>query len=278
MNTTNLITAGFIALTSSVGTYAVTSFVQNDKGQQISKNETLTNNKAEPKGYRTSIPLIRSEETQQYILDTIRANPDAVLDALKIIGAREGTQADTYDDMNDAYENDTVEFDVEDPTNAHVSGNLQGDITIVQFFDYNCGHCREAEHVVREVVEQDGNIKLVFREFPILSKGSAFAARASLAAREQNLYEKFHTALMSQGEPLTEQNVLLVAVEVGLNIEKLKTDMYHDSVAEHLRQSQELALYSGIEGTPSYSIGGEIHTGAPSKSTLKKVIQDIRNK
>lgn len=228
--------------------------------------------------------LTRSAETQSYILDTIRANPDAVRDALMFLQARESQNAneDPYDDSYaepgelGAQDIETMGSEIDKTENAFVGGNPDGDVTIVQFFDYNCPHCRRASPVVNSVTEEDGNIRLIYREFPILTPGSAFAARAALAARGQDLYEEYHTALMAAEAEIDEDLALEIAREVGLDIIKLTADMNDPKIVDHLRRSQDLAAAHEIEGTPSFWINGEIAVGAPSAAALKRELEKAR--
>jgi 2-hydroxychromene-2-carboxylate isomerase len=221
--------------------------------------------------------LTRSAESQAYILDTVRANPEAVRDAFLILEARgELPFADPtpYEDLDlDVSE---VELDIEDAQNVFVGGNPDGDVTIVQFFDYNCPHCKRAAPVVNQAVSGDGNIRLLYREYPILTPGSAFAARAALASRKQGLYEKFHYALMSTNDPIDEKTTLAIAKDLGLDIIKLTSDMEDPAIVDHLRRSQDLALETGIEGTPSFVINGDLNVGAPSAKALKEAIDKAR--
>lgn len=221
--------------------------------------------------------LVRSESTQAYILDTIRANPDAVLDALKIIQAREMRSAQSEDqsiydeaDASDSY------YEIENSDNVYIAGNPDADVTIVQFFDYNCGFCKQAAPVIASALQSDNNIRVIYREFPILTEVSSYAAKASLASRSQGKFEEFHAALMDSNGPLEEFSVLKIAQEVGLDVDVLTRDMQDQSVYEHLRASQDIADFYGIKGTPTFSVNGVIHEGAPSKATLSRVIKEAR--
>jgi protein-disulfide isomerase len=241
---------------------------------------------AQPENTKGLLPppavLTRSKETQAYLLDTIRANPEAVRDAIIILQSRGEllSSANTTPDHNMVYEQGelTEEMDIEDASNAFVGGNPDGDVTIVQFFDYNCTHCQSAAPVVRNVVHDDGNIRLIYREFPILSPSSAFAARASLASRKQDLYEEFHYALMEAKKPLDEEAILAVARQVGIDVIKLASDMQDPAIVNHLKATQTIAAENGIEGTPSYAINGELNAGSPSAKALKDAIAKVRSR
>src|SRR3546814_10830321 len=106
-----------------------------------------------------------------------------------------------------------------------VTGNPDGDVSLVEFFDYNCPYCRRVAPVVADAEAADPQLRIVYKEFPILGPGSAFAAKAALAAHRQGLYFTFHKALMQAGGRADESSVLAVAEDVGLDVERLKSDM-----------------------------------------------------
>ncbi len=116
--------------------------------------------------------------------------------------------------------------------NAPVLGNPEGDVTVVEFFDYNCPYCRRAMSEVQGLLDADQDVRLVYREWPILGEGSVFAAKAALAAREQGKYEEFHWALMGMEERAEEASVMRLAEEIGLDVEKLRADMDAPEVQE----------------------------------------------
>ncbi len=159
---------------------------------------------------------------------------------------------------------------VSDP-NAPIVGNPDGDVTVVEFMDYNCGFCKRAAPEVAKLLEQDGDVRLVYREWPILGDGSVAAARLALAAREQDAYEAMHDALMARPR-VTEQTALAVAQELGLDVVKLKADADAPKVAAHIDQSMALAQAIGVTGTPAFVIGDQFIGGlAPVEALLEAV-------
>ena len=140
-----------------------------------------------------------------------------------------------------------------DSTTSPVIGNKNGSVTMVEFFDYQCPHCKEMAKVVEDYTKQDKNLKIIFKEFPIFP-GSTYAAQAALAANMQGKYFELHNALMAEKNPLTEESVLAAAKRVGLNIAKMKKDMESDSVKNELKQNLELAEKLGLAGTPAFVI------------------------
>ncbi len=139
-----------------------------------------------------------------------------------------------------------------------VGGNPKGSITVVEFFDYNCGWCKRAKPILDGVVEKDGNIRVVFKEFPILGAGSVYAAQAALAARKQGKYLEFHNKMMSYQGRISPPVVLKLAKEVGLDVDRLQADMKDPEITKALRANYELAQKIGVDGTPAFVIGTKV--------------------
>lgn len=162
--------------------------------------------------------------------------------------------------------------------NSYVGGNPKGDISIVEFFDYNCGYCKQAMEAVMEVVKEDGNIRLVLKEFPILSESSTVASEMAIAALKQgnDKYLVFHTLLMENKGALTDDKLTDLATESGLNLVQLQADMKAPEVQATIDESYMLARAIGIRGTPGFVIGEKLYPGAASVETLKKVVAEAR--
>jgi protein-disulfide isomerase len=160
--------------------------------------------------------------------------------------------------------------------NAPVLGNPEGDVTVVEFFDYNCPYCKRAMPEIDALLAEDGNIRLVLSEWPILSEGSAIAARAALAARKQGKYAELHNALMGMRGQVGRQSVLRIAGEVGLDVEQLKVDMQSPEVEEHIATSLRLAEALGFNGTPSFVVGDQLIPGFVEKAQLAEVVAAAR--
>ncbi len=146
---------------------------------------------------------------------------------------------------------------------APVAGNPKGDITVVEFFDYNCGYCKRGFHNVRELIEKDKNVRVVFKELPILSKDSEDAAKVALAARAQGKYWELHQAMIESKGRVTEAAALEMAGKLGLDVEKLKADKDGDAVKGELARVEALARKMGISGTPHFLVGSDAIGGAP---------------
>jgi len=165
---------------------------------------------------------------------------------------------------------------LQDP-NAPVLGNPEGDVTVIEFFDYNCPYCKRAAAPVKKLIETDGNVRLVYREWPILGEGSVFAARAALAARNQGKYEEMHVGLMS-GRRVDEAYTIKVAEMIGLDVKRLRKDMQAPEVKQHIELSMELAAGLGINGTPSFLIGNQLAPGLVPYEELVTMVAKARDK
>lgn len=166
------------------------------------------------------------------------------------------------------------------PTDV-VVGNPNGNVTMVEFFDYNCHFCKQSLAEVLRLTEEDKNLRVVMKEFPILSEGSVIAAHAALAARKQNKYWEFHVALMAaQGSLDSEEKVLAVAKKAGLDVEKLKADMEANHAASNkiIDGNRQLAQTLGINGTPAFVVDETVMPGAAPYDQLAGAINGVRSK
>ena len=150
------------------------------------------------------------------------------------------------------------------------------DVTIYEFFDYNCGYCKSVVKTIMETISEDKRINVVFVEFPILSQESYTAAVAALASQKQNLYNKFHLSLMKIRGKVDNEKVFKTANEIGLDIQKLKIDMNNSDIAKRLNQNREIAKMLNLNGTPAFIIGDVIYPGALTKENLKEIIKKVR--
>lgn len=212
------------------------------------------------------------EKVKQLALEAILENPEIIMQAVALLEQRDqdaqrAAANAVLTDQRDLLENDP---------NAPVLANPIGDVTIVEFFDYNCPYCRRATPQVDEVVAADSGVRLVYREWPILGEGSVFAARAALASRKQDLYEPFHVAMMSMQGRANEQTVLKIAMDVGLDIAQLRADMDDPLIDQHIQTSMELAQALGFSGTPSFVIGDQLVPGFVEADVLLDAVGQTR--
>ena len=216
---------------------------------------------------------LNEDRIRELVLETIRANPEIVLEAVEIINAR--------NDANDAAASAQVlssqRQSLEQDPNAPVLGNPQGDVTVVEFFDYNCPYCRRVKPHMEKLLATDTNVRVVYREWPILGEGSTFAARAALAARNQDKYVEFHWALMGLAGRVEEENVIDVAQDIGLDIAQLRLDMEAPEISEHIETSMRLARALGFNGTPSFVIGEALAPGLIEAGQMIELVEKARS-
>lgn len=163
----------------------------------------------------------------------------------------------------------------QDPSTP-VLGNPEGDVIVVEFFDYRCPYCKRVAGMVRDEVAKDGNVRLVMKEFPILGPQSMQAARAALAAAMQDKYEDFHFTLMLRPGDMSDAHIDTVAELVGLDVPRLRRDMTSDEVAEALSRNMALAESIGIRGTPAFIVGRTLVPGAIDAEAFRQLIAEER--
>lgn len=213
-----------------------------------------------------------AEQIKELVLEAILENPEIVMQAVNILQERDNAAAKADAAESLASQRNILEND----PNAPVLGNPEGDVTVVEFFDYNCPYCKKAGEIVKELIDQDPNVRVVYREWPILSEGSVVASRAALASRLQGKYEEFHWALMEQQGRLEEAKVFSIAEDIGLDIDQLAKDMNSAEVDDHLETTQALATTLGFGGTPSFVVGDELVPGMVQLPALQKLVEAKR--
>jgi protein-disulfide isomerase len=211
---------------------------------------------------------------EQIVKEYFLANPEVMADIQQSLEAKmERIQSDR---MKTALITHAAElFRTPDVPEA---GNPKGDVTIVEFSDYNCGYCRRALHDVAKFVEGDKQVRILFREFPILTPASEVVARLALAARLQGKYWEFHRAVMGAPGQASEASALKEAAKLGLDIDKLKADANSEEIKKHITDNKALAQKMGINGTPFFMIGDRVVPGAPENlaEVLAENVMQIR--
>ncbi|MDE0408373.1 MAG: DsbA family protein, partial [Alphaproteobacteria bacterium] len=147
---------------------------------------------------------------------------------------------------------------------------------LVEFFDYRCGFCKRVLGDVMALAAADSRLRIVFKEFPILGPLSVVAARASLAADRQGKWTEFHVALMSAPGALSEDRIMDIAAETGLDIAQLRVDMESEAVTAVIERNRVLANALGIGGTPAFLVKNAIVPGAASQEDLAKLVAGAR--
>lgn len=159
-----------------------------------------------------------------------------------------------------------------------VVGNPNGKVTMVEFFDYNCGWCKKGFPEVLSLIEEDKDLKLVMKEFPIFGGDSDYAAQAAIAANKQGKYWALHVAMMGHEGKITKEAVDEIAASQGLDMAQLKKDMESSETAGILERNRTLAQSLAINGTPAFIIDDKLVPGYLPKAELASAINDVRAK
>ena len=212
---------------------------------------------------------------EKLVRDVLISNPEILVDAMRALEAKQQAQAaeagraaiaaNAQELLNDGH--------------SFVAGNPKGDVTIVEFFDYRCGYCKQVHPSLQALLKEDGKIRLVLKELPVLGPESVTASRAAMAALEQDKrgkYYAFHNAMMGFRGQLSEAEIYRMAGEAGLDVKKLKADMALPKVEQALRSNLVLADRLGIQGTPGFVIGNELVPGAIPLETMRQLVKQAR--
>lgn len=164
--------------------------------------------------------------------------------------------------------------DLRESPGSPVIGNQEGDVTVIEFFDYRCGYCKRVFPTIQALLKEDTDIRYVFKEFPILGPDSLIASQASLAVWQlwPEKYLDFHAALMKARGQLNKQKVLSLAEDLDLDVDDLGEEMESAAVRGELNKNMELAERLGISGTPAFIVGDQLVPGAISLDQLQKMV------
>lgn len=220
-------------------------------------------------------PALSAEQTQaieRLIHDYLMHHPEVILDAVESLEQKRQDEAQQAAKSAITERRDDLLNDSDSP----VAGNPQGDVTIVEFFDYRCPYCKQVEPALTQLLKDDGKLRFVYKEFPILGPDSVVASHAALAARKQNKYHELHAALMRARGTLDEATVMKIATEAGLDATRLKADMSSPEVERTIARNIELAHALNITGTPGFVVGRQLVPGAVDLPTLKSLVADAR--
>src|ERR1700735_4202612 len=209
------------------------------------------------------------EEIGKIIKDYLLTHPEVMQDVMAELEKRQQS-ADAEKHRAAVVENKAILF-----SSPHqvVLGNPQGNVTMVEFFDYNFGFCKRAMTDMLDLIKTDNNLKFVLKEFPVLGEGSVEAARVAVAARMQDAngkkYIEFHQKLLGSRGAADQMRALAVAKEVGFDMPRLERDMGSDEVKKTIEENMKLAEALGVSGTPSYGGGEDVVVGAVGLASLR---------
>lgn len=222
---------------------------------------------------RTAKETLPSPSLNQDISDAaiehyIRAHPEVIEQSLQAMEAKR--EAEQKERQKVALKTKQDEL-LHDPLSP-VSGNLKGEITVVEFYDYRCGFCKRAAPAVTELQKVDPRVRVVYKDFPILGEPSELAAKAALASQVQGKHQAFHEALLESHADMTKESILKIATKVGLDAKRLEVDMANPKWQATIHKNRALAHELGISGTPGFIVGNELVPGALDLNGLKELI------
>ena len=210
-------------------------------------------------------------EVRSYLLE----NPEVIVEALNLLEARQ-EMAKAEADMSLVADNAD---DIFDDGYSWVGGNPDGDITLVEFMDYRCGYCRKAVPEVAELLAQDGNIRFVVKEFPILGEASLISSRFAIATKQvagDEAYGQVHDALMEfTGNP-DEVTLSRLAKGLGLDAQAILDHMDSEDVTKEIQETRELARRLQITGTPTFVLQDEMIRGYVPAAHMQTLVDDKR--
>ena len=219
------------------------------------------------------------DQLHKIIHDYLVNNPQVLVEASQVLQQQQQKKMEASA-MTAIAQNKTALFD---DSVSPTLGNKGAPVTVVEFFDYQCGHCKEMAPIIEKLVSQDKNVYVIFKELPIFGADSANAAKAALAASMQpGKYYAFHNALLSSQQKLSNDNVMALAQKTGLNMDQLKKDMQSPAVEKEIRNNFQLAQALKVMGTPTFVISNKAHTkfgyipGATSLDGLQKQIKSVQ--
>ena len=193
---------------------------------------------------------VQKKEIENVIHDYLVHNPEVLVEASQALQQKQ--QQNMQEQAQSAIQDNASALFQGKLTTV---GNVKGHVTVVEFFDYQCIHCKKMTPIMDNLVKKDSDLRVVYKEFPIFGKSSEFASRAALAAGMQGKYLKMHDALLNQEKRLDDKLVLSTAKSLGLDLKKLKKDIQSKEVSDILDANRQLAEKLHLMGTPAFIIG-----------------------
>jgi protein-disulfide isomerase len=215
-----------------------------------------------------AVPADVAKSIRAYLM----ANPEVLVEAMQELERKQDNQRDAVAQKAIVQQEAELFRDADSPT----GGNPSGDVTIVEFNDYQCPYCKRAHQAMKSVVGADGKVKVIYKDLPILGEPSRIAALAALASAKQGKHQAMHNALMEFNGKLDREKILEIAASVGLDIVRLEKDMEDAKLRQIIDRNMALAGALGVRGTPAFVIGKQFVPGAVDAASLKQLIADAR--
>ena len=230
---------------------------------------TVADSAGAPAAMPDDLPV---DAIRQIIREYLIEHPEVLIEAQQALQAKRDAQEAEQERQAIQRHRDEIFLDPEAP----VAGNPDGAVILVEFFDYRCGYCRRVKPTLDALLAENNDVRLVYKEFPILGPESTLAARAALASRAQGGYEPFHWALMESDGAFDLDHILAVARSVGLDPERLAQDMDAPAIDALLERNAVLASALGVRGTPAFVIGDRMIGGALPIDQFRIAVADAR--
>ncbi len=202
---------------------------------------------------------------EKIVRDYILAHPEIIPEAINGMQSREVTKLLASNRK-----------EIETPFAGAVAGNPKGDVTLVVFFDYACPYCRQGHADVQKLAATDSRVRIVYRDFPVLSPASNEAAMASLSAAGQGRYERFHNAMFETPGKVSHERTVAMVRQAGLDEMRTAKDLSAAPLKAEIRKNLDLGRALGLTGTPSYVVGNRILSGAVGFDALKAAVDEAR--
>ncbi len=202
---------------------------------------------------------------EKIVHDYILAHPEIIPEAMNRLQTREVTRL-----------LDSNRKEIETPFASAVAGNPKGDVSVVVFFDYACPYCKQGHADIQKLVASDPSVRVVYRDFPVLSPASEEAAMASLSAAQQGQYQRFHNTMFESPGKVSHERTVAMVRSAGLNEMQTAKDLNAPALKAEIKKNLELGRALGLTGTPSYVVGNQILSGAVGLEKLKEAVAEAR--
>jgi len=210
---------------------------------------------------------LSKKKINKLIYEYIMENPEVIIESVDKLRKK----MEENSSLDEKYLNENFLKLANDPSIPYM-GSDKPKVIIIEFFDYNCGYCKKSMDAVTELLRTEYDLKISFRDYPILSPSSRVAAKAALAAKEQGKYFIFHSALMNMQGNLNNENIYSLARNLDIDVKKLKIDMQKTSIEQIIEKNEILAKKLNIRGTPTFIINGKLYAGALDLKKLRQII------
>lgn len=229
-----------------------------------------------PEPFANRVSRVFSAQQEDAIRKTVHAylieNPTVIVEALESLQALQQQSAEQNTRGTLASHTDRLFNSKGDP----VIGNPNASVTVVEFFDYQCPYCKQMADDLIQLVEEDPDLRIVFKEFPVFGSESTLAARAALAADKQGKYAEFHLGVMNLRGAPSEAAIFRLADSLGLDGERFRQDMNADDIETTIQDNYKLAQDIGVRGTPAFIIGDRLIPGAMNAEDMRTLITRAR--